>query len=186
MKPLFCLVFLILFSCTDSNQVKDIELLIYFDDPKDFQVYSTINTTGLAQTLYKSEKSKSIDNCQSQIRKTLMDSIMRTCENKNEADFVFKASKYTWYCGNWHSVRITYENGKNIVFRYPYANSENKQFLPFQALSEQIQKDTLSANRSKIGQLSNIHTKQEKFSAITFEKDSLAFVESLKKEKQVK
>jgi len=175
MKRLFCLLLLFLFliGCEDSNQVKEIEILTYFNNARNFQIYSTTGKEGFTQTLFKSETSGNVDNYQTRIRKSLMDSIKNICKDASENDFIFKSSKHVWYCGEWHSVKITFENEKTILFKYPYANHENKQFSPFQSLSKQILNDSLLATRLNIGQLSGLYTKQEDLSDLTFRRDSI-------------
>lgn len=174
----FCLI-----SCKNANQVKEIEILTYFNNARNFSIYSNIDKNGYTETLFKSETSNKIDNCQIRVSKSLMDSIITICENKSEKDFIFKSSKQIWYCGFWHSVKVSYENGKTIIFKYPYANKENKQFLPFQSLSNQIQKDSLKAMRLNLGQLGEMINKQQNFSDISFQKDSIFIANYLKKRK---
>ena len=119
MKKIFYLLsFCFLISCENSNQLKEIEVLTYYNNARDFIVYSNIDKNGFTEVLFKPEESKNIDNCQIQIRKSLMDSIVKICNNKSDKDFAFKTSKRIWYCGLWHSVRITYKNGKTQIFKY--------------------------------------------------------------------
>ena len=175
MKQLFCLLFLIMISCQDSHQIKEIEILTYFTNARDFRVYSTTNKSGFTQTLFKPESSQYIDHCQSRIPKSLIDSIVSICKDGKDENFIFKSKKNIIYCGYWHSVRVTYENGEKLMFAYPYANEQNKQFFPFQSLSKQIQNDSLKATRIDIGQLGRLYLKQEDLSKVTFEKDSIFF-----------
>ena len=176
MKQLLCIfsIIFILVSCKSSNQVEEIEMLTYYSNAKDFEIYSTTSNNGFTQTLSKSRTSKQyVDNYQSRIRKSLIDSILKVCKKANDQSFKFKASKKMWYCGYWHTVQITYENGKKIRFKYPFANNENKQFIPFQSLFHQIIKDSLRAARLNIGQIGGLYIKQEELSKITFKEDSI-------------
>ena len=176
MKHIFCtfLLVFILVSCENSNQIKEIEMLTYFTDARDFEIYSITDKNGFTQTLFKSQTSKKyVDNYQSRIGKSLIDSIISICKNADNESFKFIAQKKMWYCGNWHSVQVTYENGEKIIFKYPYANNKNKQFIPFQSLNKQIQKDSLLATRLDIGQLGWLYIKQEDLSNYTFKKDSI-------------
>jgi len=184
MKRIFWLISLsILISCESSNQLKEIEILTYYNSARSFIIYSNIDKNGFTEILFKPEESENIDYCQIRIRKSLMDSIVNICKNKNDEDFTFKSSKRIWYCGLWHSVKITYENGKTIIFKYPYANNENKQFFPFQSLSKQIQNDSLQATRLNLGKYGKISIKQKDFSDIIFRKDSIFNVNYIKKRK---
>ncbi|MEO8238390.1 MAG: hypothetical protein ABI576_09795 [Flavobacterium sp.] len=161
MKQLFYLLlpFLILISCKNSNQIKEIEILTYFNNARDFKIYSNTDNAGFTQTLYKSEASENVDNYQTRIRKSIMDSIMNVCKNATDDNFIFKESKNMWYCGNWHSVKVTLENGEKLIFKYPYVNKQNKQFIAFQSLSNQIRNDSLHATRLNIGQLGALYIK---------------------------
>ncbi|WP_281635815.1 hypothetical protein [Flavobacterium marginilacus] len=183
LSRMFCILLssLFLISCENSTQIKEIEILTYFDNARDFQTYSSINKNGFAETLFKSETSKKIDNCQMRIRKSLLDSIIAICKNKNDEDFIFKNSKQILYCGLSKNIRITYENRKTITFAYPSANNENKQFFLFQSLLKQIQNDSLKATRLNLNQIGKICTKQEEFSNIIFKKDSIFLMNYLKK-----
>ena len=178
-----CIVLFFLIGCTNSNQVKEIEILTYFNSAKDYQMYASIEKSGFTQTLFHNETSHHIDNCQSRIRKSLMDSLLSVCKNKKEKDFNFKSTKRILYCGNWHSVKITFENGGKIMFKYPFANKENKQFFPFESLLNQIQKDSLQATRLNIGQLGQLYLKQKELSNVTFKKDSIFNLQFIKKRK---
>lgn len=173
MKKLFCLLFLCLIGCNNSNEVKEIEILTYFSNARSFRVYSTIDKNGFTQTLFKTEESSYIDNCQSRIRKSLIDSIINVCKDKNDEDFIIKNQKKYVLDSYHHSVRITYENGKEIEFIFTTFNEENKQFIPFQSLSNQIQNDSLNSTRIEIGQYGKLKIKQEDISNITFKKDSI-------------
>ncbi|PJJ10239.1 hypothetical protein CLU83_3638 [Flavobacterium sp. 1] len=73
-----------------------------------------------------------------------------------------------WYCGDWHSVKVTYENGENLIFTYPFSNNQNKQFIPFESLTRQIQNDSLLATRLNIGQLGHLYIKQGDLSNLIF------------------
>lgn len=173
MKHFLILLCILLMSCQNSNEIKEIEILTYFNNARHFEIYSNTTKNGFTQTLFKSQTSNFVDNYQTRINKRLMDSIVVICKNKTNTDFVFKTSKKIWYCGYWHKVQITYENGKTLNFTYPYSNNANKQFIPFQLLSEQIKKDSLHATRLNIGQLGSLYLKQEDFSNAIFKEDSL-------------
>lgn len=182
MKKLFCLLFLSLIGCNNSNEVKEIEILTYFSNARNFRVYSTIDKSGFTQTLFKTEESSYLDNCQSRIRKSLIDSIINVCRNRNDEDFIIKNPKRHILDSYSHSVRITYENGKKIEFISSSFNMEEyKQFIPFKSLSNQIQKDSLIATRLDIGQLGHLYIKQRDFSNLTFAKDSIQFINYMKK-----
>lgn len=175
------LLFFISVCCENSNQIKEIEILTYYSNAKDFQIYSSTGKNGFTQTLFKSKTSKEyIDNYQLRIRKSLMDSITKVCENADNQSFKFISKRKVWYCGYWHTVKITFENGKIIIFKYPYANNENMDFLPFQSLTEQIQNDSLVATRLNIGELGSIYSKQEDLSNYTFKEDSIEMKKYLK------
>jgi hypothetical protein len=173
MKELFCVLFLFLISCNNSAEIKEIEILTYFNSAREFEIYSTTDKSGFTQTLFRNQESNYIINCQSRIRISLMDSIVNICRNKKNEDFAFKSSKYLWYCGCWHYVKVTYENGDHLMFRFPFANDENKQFFPFQSLSNQIQNDSVNATRLDFGQYGNLKIKQEDLSNLIFKKDSI-------------
>lgn len=173
MKQLFFIIFLFFISCNTSNEVKEIEILTYFSNAKKFSVYSTIDKNGFTQSLFKKEESSYIDNCQSRIRKSLIDSIINVCRDKNDEDFIIKNPKKYIFDSYHHSVRITYENGKKIEFIFSSFNEENKQFIPFQSLSNQIQSDSLNSTHLEIGQYGNLKIKQEDLSNITIKKDSI-------------
>jgi len=174
MKRLFYFISLIFFiSCQNSDKIQEIEILTYFTNARDFQIYSTTDENGFTNVLFKSPESNLLDNCQTRINKSLIDSIEKICKGKTADNFIFKSSKRIWYCGNWQSVKVTFENGKNLIFKYPFANNENKQFLPFQSLSTQIQHDSLSATRLNLGQFGKLSVKQEDLSNYTFKEDSI-------------
>ena len=172
MKKLLCLLFLFLISCNNSNEVKEIEILTYFTNARNFRAYSTIAKNGFTQTLFKNEESSYLDNCQSRIRKSLIDSILNVCRDSNDEDFIIKNPKKYLDCYH-HSIRVTYENGKKIEFIFTCFNKENKQFIPFQYLSNQIQNDSLNATRLDIGQYGKLKIKQEDLSNLIFKKDSI-------------
>jgi len=173
MKQLFFILFLFLISCKNSKEIKEVEILTYFTNAREFEIYSSTEKSGFTQTLFRNQETKYIDNCQLRIRKSLMDSIVKICENKKDENFIFKSSKRIWYCENRHAVRITFENGEKLMFIFPFANTENKQFFPFQSLLKQIQNDSLNATRINIGQYGKLKIKQEDISNITFKKDSI-------------
>lgn len=100
-----------------------------------------------------------------------MHSILKICKNKKEENFIFKSSKRIWYYGNWHTMKITFENGEKLMFICPYANEENKQFFSFQSLLNQIQNDSLNASRLDVGQYGKLKIKQQDISNLTFKKD---------------
>ena len=183
MKRLLCilLAFQFLMSCKNSNEIKEIEILTYYNNARDFRAYSTTQKSGFTQILFKSNEDQ--DYCQTRIRKSIMDSIISICKNKNDNDFIFKKSKSILYCGYRHSIRVTYENGKKLSFIYPYTDTKNKQFIPFKALSNQIQNDSLNATRLDIGQFGNLHFKQEDLSNLTFKKDSIIDLNYIKRNK---
>jgi len=180
MKPFFLLFFVFLTGCKGSTEIKEVEILTYFTNAKEFQLYSSTGKNGFTQTLFRSHKD-SIDNFQTRISKELMDSISAVCRNKNEKDFVFKSTKKMWYCGNWKMVRITYENDEKLVFKFPYGNAQNKQFLPFESLSRQVRNDSLTATRLNIGQLDAVYTKQKSLSDYAFKEDSVYIHKLLEK-----
>ena len=171
MKELFCILFLFLISCNNSNEIKEVEILTYFTSAREFKIYSTTDKSGFTQTLFRNQESSYIDNCQTRIRKSLMDSIVNICKNKKNENFIFKSSKRIWYCGNRHAVKVTYENGEELMFSFPFANNENKPFIPFQSLLNQIQNDSLNATRLDIGQYGKLKIKQEDLSNVIFKKD---------------
>ena len=166
MKRLLFISFVFLFSCNNSNEIKEIETSTFFFPDKTI-IYSTTDKKGFTQTLLKTEITDYVKHFESKISEDLIDSIVSICENKKNKDFIFKSIKEFSYAGNWHSVRITYENGKEIFFMYPYANDENKQLIPFQSLSRKIEKDSINAKRKSIAQLPQLITKRLNLSNFT-------------------
>ncbi len=182
MKQLFYIIaFLLSISCQNSNQIKEIEVLTYFTNARNFEIYSSTDKTGFTQILFKKFESDHLDNCQTKIDKSTIDSIEKLCNGKTAKDFMFKRSKKLWYCGNYKSVRITFENGEKLIFKYPFANDENKQFLPFQSLCNQVKHDSVSATRLNLGQLGQLCIKQEDLSNYNFKEDSIYMQNFLKK-----
>lgn len=186
MKKLFCifLLILILISCKNSNPIKEIETLTYFTNAKDFQIFSTTNKNGVTQVIFKSENSKEYSaNYQFKINKGLLDSLISISKNANSGSFKFKVPEKIWYCGYWHIVQITYENGEKIKFKYPFVNKDNKQFVPFESIIKQIKIDSLHATRLSVGKLDALYIKQEVLSKKTFKEDSIEIIKIIEKYK---
>jgi hypothetical protein len=167
------LILILLISCKKSNQITEIELLTYFSNAKDFKIYSNVDKNGFAKTLYKSVTSDSVDYYQSRIDKSLIDTINVLCNDKTNQDFEFKLSKNVWYDCDWHIIKITYDSGEKLEFRYPYSNDINKQFIPFEKITKQIQRDSLSGVRLFNDKLGYLYLKQRELSESTFKKDSV-------------
>ena len=182
MKRIFLLfsMLFVLFSCNNSNEIEKIETLSYFTNARNFKLYSITYSNGFTEALHKSELGK-IDNYQTNIRNSLIDSIKKICRNKCDENFIFKKPKDIWYCGDLHSVKITFKNGKNLFFNYPFANEQNRQFIPFLSLFREIRKDSLQATRIDIGQIGNLILNQEKMSELAFKNDSIFYLKYFKK-----
>ncbi|UPQ80696.1 hypothetical protein M0M57_07605 [Flavobacterium azooxidireducens] len=179
MSRLVCLLLIMLVSC-NSNQIKEIEVLSYYDQARNYEIYSSIDVNGFAQVLSKNELSNRIDNYQTTIRKSLMDSILNECQTITDESFHFKPSKKIWYCGLNHTVRITYKDGNKYDFQYLYPYEGNKQFIPFQLLFMQIRSDSLNASRLNSGQQGKLFLKQNNLSLFSTTQDSIKNLKYLK------
>jgi hypothetical protein len=177
---LFIFLFLLI-SCNESKEIREIEILNYYNSATEFTSYSVTDKTGFTQVIFKKEGEDNFDNFNTKIPESLIDSISSITENKLEIDFKFKETKRLLYCGENHMVKNTYNNGKILKFKYPYANLKNPQFYPFQSLNRKIKKDSLNATRVNIGQFGKLQDKQKVLSIEAYKNDSIFNLKFLRK-----
>ena len=177
MKRLIIFIIILFYCCNQkSDEIEKMEIISYYNFPKNHIVYSFVDNNHIAKTSFNSEPEfdSKINYFKSEIGKGLFDSIIEITKNAKNEDFKFKIDKNLLYCGPIFRFKVKYKNGKEFDTFFLYINKENLKFKPFKNLYLNLINDSIK-EKIKLNKNNQIDIYRKKFQKYSKKQDSILF-----------